>query len=78
MRTEGDVMEVEYIVIGAGSAGCAVVGRLAQAGAEVLVLEAGGPDDQREIHIPAAVSSLFKSPLDWNYETEPQKQAVSR
>ena len=78
MRTEGDVMEVEYIVIGAGSAGCAVVGRLAQAGAEVLVLEAGGPDDQREIHIPAAVSSLFKSPLDWNYETEPQKHLNDR
>jgi choline dehydrogenase len=78
MQTEGDVMESEYIVIGAGSAGCAVVGRLAEAGAEVLVLEAGGPDDQEGIHIPVAWPSLFKTPLDWNYETVPQKYLNAR
>jgi choline dehydrogenase len=43
-------MAFDYIVIGAGSAGCAVVGRLVEAGAEVLVLEAGVPDEQQEIH----------------------------
>jgi choline dehydrogenase len=63
----------DYIVVGAGSAGCAVTGRLAEAGAEVLVLEAGATDEQQEIHIPAAFPVLFKSPLDWDYETEPQK-----
>lgn len=66
-------MRYDYIVIGAGSGGCAVAGRLAEAGAEVLVLEAGVADEQQEIHIPAAFPLLFKSPLDWDYETEPQK-----
>ncbi len=66
-------MAYDYIVVGAGSAGCAVVGRLTEAGAQVLVVEAGGPDDQQEIHVPAAFPALFKTPLDWDYETEPQK-----
>ncbi|MEE8374716.1 MAG: GMC family oxidoreductase N-terminal domain-containing protein [Acidimicrobiia bacterium] len=66
-------MAFDYIVVGAGSAGCAVVGRLVEAGAEVLVLEAGVPDEQQEIHVPAAFPMLFKSPLDWDYETEAQK-----
>ena len=48
------------------------------AGAEVLVLGAGVPDEQREIHIPAAYPMLFKSPLDWDYDTEPQKFLNSR
>lgn len=44
----------------------------------VALLEAGGPDDRREIHIPAAFSKLFKSPLDWNYSTEPQAHLNGR
>ncbi|MFV2000243.1 MAG: GMC family oxidoreductase [Acidimicrobiia bacterium] len=66
-------MTYDYVVVGAGSAGSAVAARLAEAGAEVLVLEAGVPDEQQEIHIPVAFAGLFKSPLDWDYETEPQK-----
>lgn len=66
-------MAYDYVVVGAGSAGSAVAGRLAEADADVLVLEAGVPDEQQEIHIPAAFPALFKSPLDWDYETEPQK-----
>lgn len=66
-------MGFDYVVVGAGSAGCAVTGRLTEAGAEVLVLEAGVADEQQEIHIPVAFPLLFKSPLDWDYETEPQK-----
>ncbi|WP_309570840.1 GMC family oxidoreductase N-terminal domain-containing protein [Deinococcus sp.] len=68
----------EYVVIGAGSGGCAVAARLQEGGAQVLLLEAGVPDEMPEIHIPAAFPKLFKSPLDWNYETEPQEHLNGR
>jgi choline dehydrogenase len=69
----------DYIVIGAGSAGCVITYRLAQAGHSVLVLEAGGDDSKvDEIHIPAAFPNLFKTTHDWNYETVEQKHALGR
>jgi choline dehydrogenase len=45
---------------------------------KVLLLEAGGPDKRREIHIPAAYGQAFKSEIDWNYETEPQPHLNNR
>lgn len=67
-------MNFDYVVIGAGSAGCVVANRLSENGRHsVLVLEAGGPDNAKEIHIPAAFSALFKTEHDWAYETEPQE-----
>ncbi|QFP77406.1 GMC family oxidoreductase [Deinococcus sp. AJ005] len=68
----------DYVVIGAGSGGCAVSARLQEGGAQVLLLEAGVPDETPEIHIPAAFPKLFKSPLDWNYETEAQEHLNGR
>ena len=68
----------EYVVIGAGSGGCTVAARLQEGGARVLLLEAGVPDETPEIHIPAAFPKLFRSPLDWNYETEPQEHLGGR
>ncbi len=66
-------MSYDYIVIGAGSAGCAVVSRLTEdANNKVLLLEAGGPDEEDGIHIPAAFPNLFKTPFDWAYETTEQ------
>ncbi|MCE2472989.1 MAG: GMC family oxidoreductase N-terminal domain-containing protein, partial [Anaerolineae bacterium] len=66
-------MIVDYIVIGAGSAGAAVAYRLSEDGRHsVLLLEAGGPDSERKIHIPARFSDLFHSDVDWDYETAPQ------
>jgi choline dehydrogenase len=70
---------VDYVIIGAGSAGCVMAARLSEdPNVHVALLEAGGPDDRREIHIPAAFSKLFKTPLDWNYATEPQEHLHGR
>ena len=63
----------DYIIVGAGSAGCVLANRLTEnANTKVLLLEAGQPDKKQEIHIPVAFGKLFKSEVDWNFETEPQ------
>tara|TARA_R110000744_G_scaffold4636_3_gene16667 strand:+ start:632 stop:2350 length:1719 start_codon:yes stop_codon:yes gene_type:complete len=65
--------EYDYVVIGAGSAGCAIAARLSEDAAnKVLILEAGPADTNDFIHIPATFPLLFKTPLDWNYRSEPQ------
>ncbi len=72
-------MKYDYIIIGAGSAGCVLANRLsANSQTKVLLLEAGSPDKKSEIHIPAAFGKLFKSEVDWNYETEPQVNLNNR
>jgi choline dehydrogenase len=69
----------DYIVVGAGSAGCVLAARLTEdAGTNVLLLEAGPPDEAPELHIPVAVSSLFKGPYEWNFATTPQPAAADR
>ena len=66
-------MMYDYIIVGAGSAGCVLASRLTEdPNITVLLLEAGTPDSKIEIHIPAAYSKLFKTKYDWNYYTEPQ------
>ncbi|GAA1935415.1 GMC family oxidoreductase N-terminal domain-containing protein [Brevibacterium antiquum] len=65
--------QFDYIIVGAGSAGAVVASRLSEdPNTSVLLLEAGGPDTDSKISIPAAFSQLFKSQVDWNYETIPQ------
>ena len=72
-------MQADYVVVGTGSAGSVVANRLsADPGAQVVVLEAGPMDTEKFVHIPAAFSKLFRSPLDWNYQTEPQKEVGGR
>ena len=64
----------DYVIVGAGSAGCVLAGRLSEdPDASVLVLEAGPPDTAAEIHIPYAFPALFKSAHDWDLlgEKEP-------
>jgi choline dehydrogenase len=61
----------DYVIVGAGSAGCALANRLTEdSNVKVLLLEAGGPDKQQKIQIPAAFPKLFKTECDWAYETE--------
>lgn len=63
----------DYIIVGAGSAGCVLANRLTEdAKTTVLLLEAGAADKRREIHIPIAFSKLLKTECDWAYYTEKQ------
>jgi choline dehydrogenase len=69
----------DYVIVGAGSAGCVLASRLSEnPDSRVLLLEAGPPDTADEIHIPAAVNLLFQSAYDWNYQTVPQDRAGGR
>ena len=63
----------DYVIVGAGSAGCVLAARLSEGGdARVALLEAGAEDTQPEIHIPAAFPALFKSSWDWDLLGEPE------
>ena len=72
-------MMYDFIVVGAGSAGCVLAARLSEnLRNQVLLLEAGGPDKQQEIRVPVAFSKLFHTDFDWNYQTEPEAHTGNR
>jgi choline dehydrogenase len=80
VTTQQEQIEADFIVVGAGSAGCAAAARLSEDPAtRVLLLEAGGADRNRWIHIPLGFGKTFADPsVNWCYETEPDPGAADR
>ena len=74
------VGEFDYVIVGAGSAGCTLAGRLSEdPSISVCVLEAGGPDNNPLIHAPIGFAFFGdNSPLNWRFETLPQKHLNGR
>jgi len=72
-------MDADYIVIGAGSAGCVVASRLSEDGARVVLLEAGPRDRDPWIHIPAGVLRVLNNTrINWNYNSEGEPGTAGR
>jgi choline dehydrogenase len=72
-------LQTEYIIIGAGSAGCAMAYRLSSAGKKVVVLEFGGTDAGPLIQMPGALSYPMNMPMyDWGYQSEPEPHLGGR
>lgn len=69
----------DYIIIGAGSAGSVLANRLSESGKyTVLLLEAGGKDNDMNMKIPAGFPKLYKTKHDWDYQTTPQEHLHQR
>jgi choline dehydrogenase len=69
----------DYVIVGAGSAGCVLANRLSEdPQTTVLLLEAGETDERQEIHIPAAFPKLFGTSVDWGYTTEAEPHLDAR
>jgi choline dehydrogenase len=71
--------QYDYIIIGAGSAGCVVANRLTEnSNTTVLLLEAGNSDTKPEIQIPLEGMKLLGSEVDWSYFSEPEPYLNNR
>jgi len=70
----------DYVIAGAGTAGCVLANRLsAQEGVSVALIEAGPPDDDAAIHVPAMVAKAIGNPRQsWSYQTVPQRHVDGR
>jgi choline dehydrogenase-like flavoprotein len=63
----------DYVIVGAGSAGCVLANRLSEdPDVQVLLLEAGPPDTKQNIHVPLGYLKLAKTDVDWDYSTAPE------
>ncbi|MCW2970303.1 MAG: choline dehydrogenase [Solirubrobacterales bacterium] len=79
MTRERDERVHDYVIVGAGSAGCVLANRLSEdPSVRVLLLEAGGKDRSLNIKIPAAFPKQFHTKLDWDFTTEPEPHVDGR
>ena len=76
----GEVLEADFVIVGAGSAGCVMATRLSEDPAtQVVLLEAGGEDRNRWIHIPLGYGKTFAdASVNWCYQAEPDPGANGR
>jgi len=73
------VRDFDYVIVGAGSAGCVLANRLsADPSICVLLLEAGGSDRKLNVRIPVGFAKQFRTDLDWNYTSEPEPNLIGR
>jgi choline dehydrogenase len=75
--------EADYVVVGSGSSGAAIAGRLAESGATVIVVEAGRSDNQFLVKKPGMIGPMHSVPeikkrVDWGYYSTPQKHLLDR
>ena len=75
--------DADYVVVGSGSSGAAVAGRLAESGASVVVLEAGRTDEKFLVRKPGMIGPMHAEPkikatVDWGYYSVPQKHILDR
>ena len=76
---EGANRRYDYIIVGAGSAGCVLANRLSEdADVSVLLLEAGPPDAEQNIHIPLGYLKLPRAQFDWGYISAPEQRCDGR
>ena len=69
----------DYIIVGAGSAGCVLANRLSEdPDVKVLLLEAGPPDVNENIHVPLGYLSLAGTDVDWDYHSAPEPHCDGR
>ena len=72
-------MTYDYVIVGAGSAGCVLANRLsADPSVRVLLLEAGGSDRKMNIRVPVGFAKQFRTDLDWGYVSEPEPNLIGR
>ncbi len=69
----------DYVIVGAGSAGCVLAARLSEdPETSVLLLEAGPPDTNQNVHVPLGYLSLARTEVDWDYHSAPEPNCNGR
>jgi choline dehydrogenase len=76
---EGAEAVFDYVIVGAGSAGCVLANRLSEdPDVRVLLLEAGPPDTNQNIHVPLGYLKLGATEVDWDYHSAPERECFGR